>query len=114
MYLLQTELISMCIFKFGLVRLNSQMDSGLVLCGLWCLRPFSTIISVCVVVQHKSMKATISGSSDPESICDTTLCAKVCQWLVSDRWVSLGTLVYFINKTDRHDVTERLLKMALN
>jgi hypothetical protein len=39
----------------------------------------SNIISVCVVVQHKSMKATISGSSDPESICDTTLCAKVCQ-----------------------------------
>jgi hypothetical protein len=42
------------------------------------------------------------------------LCAKVCQWLVSDRWVSLGTLVYFINKTDRHDITEILLKVALN
>ena len=39
----------------------------------------SNIISVCAVVQHKSMKATISGSSDLESICDTTLCAKVCQ-----------------------------------
>jgi hypothetical protein len=74
----------------------------------------SNIISVCVDVQHKSMKTTTSGSSDPESICNTTLCAKVCQWLVSDRWVSLGTLVYFINKTDRHDITEILLKMALD
>ena len=46
MYLSQKELISMCIFKFGLVRLNSQMDSGLVLCGLWCLRPFSIIIQL--------------------------------------------------------------------
>ena len=39
----------------------------------------SNIISVCVDVQHKSMKATTLWSSDPESICDTTLCAKMCQ-----------------------------------
>ena len=38
----------------------------------------------------------------------TTLCDKVCQWL------SQGIPVSFINKTDRHDITEILLKVALN
>jgi hypothetical protein len=37
----------------------------------------------------------------------TTLCDKVCQWFA-------GPLVSFTNKTDRHDVTEILLKVALN
>jgi hypothetical protein len=39
---------------------------------------------------------------------------KVCQWLVTDQWFSLGTLVSSTNKTDRHDITEILLKVALN
>jgi hypothetical protein len=30
------------------------------------------------------------------------------------RWFSLGTLVSSTNKTDRHDITEMLLKVALN
>jgi len=29
-------------------------------------------------------------------------------------WVSLGPLVSSTNKTDRHDITETLLKVALN
>jgi hypothetical protein len=44
----------------------------------------------------------------------TTLCDKVCQWLVTGRWFSLGTPVSSTNKTDRHDTTERLLKVTLN
>jgi hypothetical protein len=44
---------------------------------------------------------------------DTTLCDKVCQWLATGRWFSLGTPVYSTNKTDRHDITEMLLKVAL-
>jgi hypothetical protein len=39
---------------------------------------------------------------------------KVCQWLVTGQWFSLGTLVSSTNKTDRHDITEILLKVALN
>ena len=42
---------------------------------------------------------------------NTTLCDKVCQWLAASRWVSV---VYTINKSDRHDITQILLKMALN
>ena len=44
----------------------------------------------------------------------TTLCDKVCQWLAPDRWFSLCTLVPSTNKTDRHGITEMLLKVALN
>ena len=36
------------------------------------------------------------------------------QWLVTIRWFSLSSPVYSINKTDCHDVTEILLKVALN
>ena len=47
-------------------------------------------------------------------VLDTTLCDKVCQWLATDRWFSSGTPVSSTNKTDRHDITEILLKVALN
>jgi hypothetical protein len=44
---------------------------------------------------------------------DTTLCDEACQWLATSRWFSLGTPVSSTNKTDRHDITEILLKVAL-
>jgi hypothetical protein len=44
----------------------------------------------------------------------TTLCDKVCQWLATGRWFSPGPPVSSTNKTDRHDITEILLKVALN
>jgi hypothetical protein len=47
-------------------------------------------------------------------VLDTTLCDQVCQWLATDRWFSPGTPVSSINKTDRHDITEILLKVVLN
>jgi hypothetical protein len=40
-----------------------------------------------------------------------TLCDKVCQWLATGRWFSP---VSSTNKTDHHDITEILLKVALN
>ena len=39
---------------------------------------------------------------------------KVCQWLAAGRWFSQGTPVSSTNKTDRHDITEILLKVGLN
>jgi hypothetical protein len=44
----------------------------------------------------------------------TTLCDKVCQWLATGWWFSSGLPVSSTNKTDRHDITEILLKVALN
>jgi hypothetical protein len=38
-------------------------------------------------------------------------CDKVCQWLAAGQWFSLVT---YTNKTDGHDITEILLKVALN
>jgi hypothetical protein len=39
---------------------------------------------------------------------------KVCRWLATGQWFSPGTPVSFTNKTDRHNITEILLKVALN
>ena len=47
-------------------------------------------------------------------VLDTTLCDKVCQWLTTGWWFSRGTPVSTTNKTDHHDLTEILLKVALN
>jgi len=44
----------------------------------------------------------------------TTLCDKVWQWLAADRWFAPGTPVSSTNKTERHDITEILFKVALN
>ena len=41
-------------------------------------------------------------------------CDSVCQWLATGRWFSPGTPVTSTTKTDRHDMTEILLKVALN
>ena len=45
---------------------------------------------------------------------DTTLCDKVCQWLTTGRWFPLGPPLSSTNKTDRHDIAEIVLKVALN
>ena len=47
-------------------------------------------------------------------VLDTTLCDKVCQWHKASRWFSQGNLVSSTNKTDCHDISEILLKVALN
>ena len=48
------------------------------------------------------------------SVLDTTLCDKVCQWLAAGQGFSPGNPVSSINRTDRHDITEILLKVVLN
>ena len=47
-------------------------------------------------------------------VLDTKLCDKVGQWLAAGRCYSPCTPVSSTNKTDRHDITEILLKVALN
>ena len=49
-----------------------------------------------------------------QGVFDTTLCDKVCQRLATGQWFSTGTMVSSTNKTDRQDITEILLKEALN
>ena len=45
---------------------------------------------------------------------DTKLCDNVCQWRTAGLWFSPGTPVSSTNKTVRHDITEIVLKVALN
>jgi hypothetical protein len=49
-----------------------------------------------------------------QGVLDTTLCDKVCQSLSTGRCFSPGGPVSSTYKTDRHDITEILLKVALN
>ena len=42
-------------------------------------------------------------------VIDTILCDTVCPWLVVDRWFYPGAPVSFSNKTDCHEIAERLL-----
>jgi hypothetical protein len=55
-------------------------------------------------------------SSNPVhgEVYSTALCDKVCQWLARGRWLSPGIPVSSTNKADRHNITEILLKVALN
>jgi len=66
----------------------------------------------------KSVPITINVvSSNPAhggGVHVTTLCDKVCQRLEAGPWFSPGTPVSSTNKTDRQDITEILLKVALN
>ena len=48
------------------------------------------------------------------AVLDTTLCDKDCQWLATGWWFSSGTPVSSTIKTDRHDITEIVLKVSLN
>ena len=47
-------------------------------------------------------------------VLDTTLCDKVCHWHAAGQWFSLGTTVSSTNKTNCHNISEILLKVALN
>ena len=47
-------------------------------------------------------------------VLNATLCDEVCQWLTAGRWFSSDILVSSTNKTDPHNTTEILLKVALS
>ena len=49
-----------------------------------------------------------------QGVLDTTLYDKVCQWFATGRWFSWSTMVSSNNKTNCHDITEILLKVALS
>jgi hypothetical protein len=47
-------------------------------------------------------------------VLNATLCDKVCHLLATGWWFSPSTPVSSTNTTDRHDIAEILLKVALN
>ena len=58
-------------------------------------------------------KAIITNVMISNRVFDTTLCDKFFQWLVAGRWFSPGTSVS-TNITDRYDISEKNLKVALS
>jgi hypothetical protein len=69
--------------------------------------------SVVFSIQHYVIKF-VSDLRQVGGFLYTTLCDKVCQWLATGRWFSSGSPVSSTNKADRHDITDILLKVALN
>ena len=74
------------------------------------------------IIQYMKIRAIIVSTSTPGyynkdvyfcfwCVLDTTLCDKVCQRLAAGLWFSP---VSSTKKTDRHDVSEILLKVVLN
>ena len=57
-------------------------------------------------------KGALDATCDKGAL-DTT-CDKVFQWLATGWWFSPGPSVSCTNITDSHDITEILLKVALN
>ena len=41
-------------------------------------------------------------------------CTMICQWLAAGQWFYPGTPVSYTNKTNCHDITKILSKVALN
>ena len=69
----------------------------------------------CVFLERNGLLnvSEFESSTDEVSLIEH-LCDKVCQWLAIGLWFSPGILVSSTNKTDRHDITEILLKVVLN
>jgi hypothetical protein len=71
-------------------------------------------LGFCSIQKHQNESHRLSTVKVELVNFTTSLCDKVCQWLARDRWFSPGTPVSSTNKIDRHDITEILLKVALN
>jgi hypothetical protein len=110
-------------FHFGNLNLYSSIMVMLYLCKDDDV--FFSRLKECSKLFHYILNGLISKLQENVLIsqmhcCDNfflnlnSLCDKVCQWLVAGQWFSLGSPVSSTTKTDGHDITEILLKVALN
>ena len=66
---------------------------------------FTTTSAICDYQQFKQRSY--------RCVIDTTVCDQVCQWLTTYQWYPLSPQFFSTNKTNSHDKTEILLKVAL-
>ena len=74
--------------------------------GSWI---YSYLCNQCLSPLMLWVRISIRARYTTQSIHD-----KICQWLATVRWFSPGTPVSSTSKTDRHDITKLLLKVALS
>jgi hypothetical protein len=118
-----------CVFAYGLLRACNQCLSPLL---LWVrisimLRCTTLCDEVCqwfatgqwfspgkFVSDLRQVNGFLRGSLSV--ICDRSMVfsGEVCQWFATGQWFSPGSPFSFTNKTDRHEITEILLKVALS
>jgi hypothetical protein len=83
--------------------------------GLWCLTLLSTIFQLYHWIYNYPCNQCLSPLMlwvwISIRVRCTTLCDRVCQWLTTGQWFSLCPPG---SSTDRHNITEILLKLALN
>ena len=97
-----------------------KLFNSILLIFLKSNRVFIMVVIVCSWIYNYLCNQCLSPLKlwvQPHSwrcVLDTALCDKVCWWLATGRWFSPGTPVASTNKTDYHDITEILLKVALN
>ena len=93
------------------------IDNNIALEEIWRRRDRDRMIvgftATCVISSYNKWICEFESRSW-RSVIDTTLCDKVCQWLVTGLWFSPDIPVSSANETDRHDITEILLKVTLN
>ena len=82
------------------------------LCCTMYLIDYLGTVRIMVVISAYHHQSCNFESRSWQDVLDTTLCDKVCQWLVTGRWIFSG--YSSTNKTDHHYITEILLKVVLN
>ena len=91
-----------------------------ILCKMFKIIAFYLQVeSTCMIIGNKTcltLRFLLKLARTPlrRGVLDATLCNKLCQLPATGRWFSPGTPSSFTNKTDRHDITELLLKVVLN
>jgi hypothetical protein len=103
-----------------------QYLSSCFYCVVGCqLLLFLTFSYYSLIIFHSDLGPSCNQSLPPpklwvfkshswQGVLDTILCDEVCQWLAAGLWFSICTPFSSTNKTDRHDITEILLKVPLN
>ena len=81
------------------------------LCRDWMVVGFTI---ACTISAYQHYESCEFESRSWRVVLNTTLCDKVCQWLATRRWFTVDTPVSPTSNSDRHDITEILLKVVLN
>jgi hypothetical protein len=103
------------VFSIKIYNITSLLDTFplIVLFGCGCCCMVVGCTTTCVVNFYHHWSCEFEPRSW-RGVLDTTLCDKVCQWLVTGRWFYPDIQVSSSNKNNSHDMTEILLKVSLN